>query len=557
MVKPQKLSIFKRLGYRIGLFTKSDLSKALQTIVRERRTPVMLFESAGYGQIIETPYNYATLIKLSLQNEVLRSNHEAITREVTRNGYQIKQKFACKCRECGAEYQVKKDKCDRPECESTSFIYPNPEQKETVKAFLEQPNRDDKTPAINESLLRYMLSTDDYWLSYENTNLETLRPATINVEDPVFMRVVWDEKKGNIGNGEYFCTQCVKELPAVSYPKDKQCTRHPSAEMKETAYVYAFGSEIKARFAREEIYHACAHPWLPGFYGNSLVVSGLRILMSITAMDNFNFDNYSTGKLAQILVFMGLQQTEADDLAQAVAKQKQTGNAQETLVQMMGGASQTLEAPKLRTLFLGGKDGVTAVNAMPESEKMQSLEWWKLWREIVGSLYGVTPIFTGIMESGKTGNNPRMQIDVNNNTTEFYQHKLEAVYNEFVFPKLGVTDWVFAYNPVEEKDEAQDQAVLGSKLDNLQKAINLGLNAELTDEGEVKVSGEPISLEEKNQMQIQKFEKQQEAFGKNAENKIAFEGKHAFKKENVFATEKGKSWMVTEIKEKEENHKHE
>jgi hypothetical protein len=73
-----------------------------------------------------------------------------------------------------------------------------------------------------------------------------------------------------------------------------------------------------------------------------------------------------------------------------------------------------------------------------------------------------------------------------------------------------------------------------------------------------------MSLEEKNQMQMERFQKQQEAFGggvgggqggkePGAKPDEAFEAKNPFKKENVFNTEKGKaeSWIVTKVEEGE------
>ena len=91
MPKPKRQNIIKRWFNRRGLFTTNDLAKAIGATrdVQARRTPVMLYESYGYGQIIDTPYNYSLLRELSLGNEVLRSNHEAIIRESTRNSYDI------------------------------------------------------------------------------------------------------------------------------------------------------------------------------------------------------------------------------------------------------------------------------------------------------------------------------------------------------------------------------------------------------------------------------------------------------------------------------------
>jgi len=85
----------------------------------------------------------------------------------------------------------------------------------------------------------------------------------------------------------------------------------------------------------------------------------------------------------------------------------------------------------------------------------------------------------------------------------------------------------------------QDVTVLNAKLDALEKAVNLGLEAELTDEGEVKVGGKPLTIEQKNQMRMEQFQQT---------NQQVFTGKQPFKQENVFATEKSKKkWLVEEL----------
>jgi hypothetical protein len=277
--------------------------------------------------------------------------------------------------------------------------------------------------------------------------------------------------------------------------------------------------------------------------------------MSITAMDNFNYDNYSTGKLAQILVFMGLSQGEADELAAAV-KRKTDGETQLNLMQQLGVNDKAIQAKaaELRTLYLAGKEGVEAINTMQDSEKMQSLEWWKLWREIVNALYGVQDIAAGALQQGTTGQNPGKKMDINNNTTEFYQRKLEAPWN-WVFSQMGAADWCYKCRPVEEKDEAQDQAILTSKLNNIKLAIELGMEAELTDEQEVKLSGKPLTLKEKQEQAMQQMKEQAKLQPQTGEQgkDTAFEGKQPFKKENVFTNEKGRKvksqYIVTELKQ--------
>jgi hypothetical protein len=69
--------------------------------------------------------------------------------------------------------------------------------------------------------------------------------------------------------------------------------------------------------------------------------------------------------------------------------------------------------------------------------------------------------------------------------------------------------------------------------------------AELTDVGEVKISGKPLSLEEKQQMAFDQMEKQAQPQGsQDKPGNPAFEDK--FQKEDVFPTQKGEQWLVQE-----------
>ena len=74
------------------------------------------------------------------------------------------------------------------------------------------------------------------------------------------------------------------------------------------------------------------------------------------------------------------------------------------------------------------------------------------------------------------------------------------------------------------------------------------MDAELTDEGEVKISGDPVTYEEKQAQQQKMFEQQQA-------QKQPETGDTGIKKESNFPTEKGKAWYVKEVIEEDE-HKH-
>jgi len=501
----------------------------------------------GYGsdqyKILEHPYRYDLLHKLSTRQSVdLRIVHESIIKECTRNGGHIHPRFMRKCPLCKTEFQTDKETC--PDCNVVTKK-PDIEQKQKLQAFLTDPNRDDELIDIQVSCLRYMLSCSDWYISIQKADLKKFSPLTIYVEDSTKIHICVD-KHDNLGNGEYFCPRCVSNYPGDKYPQGGKCSRCGNTELKETAYIYKDG-QVQGRWARDEILHGTLDPNRPSRYGLSRVITCLQTIYSIAAMSQFNLDTYTDGKIAKIIGIAGMGQQDVNKLVQS-AKQEQNKPTWDPNL-------NKFVLRKLHQLFLATsaeKQGLSCIDIMPDPKSMQSLDWYKLWQTIIYSIYGVQDIFTGTLQKGSTGQNPRMKIDINNNTTEFYQKAwIEPFNNVIVTQALGVTDWIYKFDAVEEKDDAQDQAILTAKLDNLQKALHLGLKAELTDEGEVKISGQPKKPEPPPPTT------QQPEDTPEKQVKQLFTGENAFKKEGLFNNEKA-TYVVTcyDHKKKSGTHDH-
>jgi len=96
------------------------------------------------------------------------------------------------------------------------------------------------------------------------------------------------------------------------------------------------------------------------------------------------------------------------------------------------------------------------------------------------------PIRTG------TGYKQRMMIVVQNDRTRARQKLIEDNLNQQFFePVMGITDWEFKFNEIEQRDELGDAQVWMSKLAAARQATELNLDVKITDEGELKISGTP------------------------------------------------------------------
>ena len=497
-----------------------------KVIEEQRRSQIYQDGLSNQYKILEHPYNYKLLYQMATKLSVdLRIVHESIIKEVTRNGGHIHPRFTRKCPSCKTEFQTEKEVC--PDCDIKT-IKPDISQKQKLQVFLTDPNRDDELIDLQVSCLRYMLACSDWYISIQKPNMRTLKPLTIYVEDSTKIHVCVD-KHDNLGNGEYFCPNCVSQYPEEKYSEFGMCSHCGSGDLKETAYVYMDG-QVRGRWARDEMLHGTLDPNRPSRYGLSRVITCLQTLYSIAAMAQFNLDTYTDGKIAKIIGISGMDQKA---LNQMIQEAKQAQNRPDWDPNL-----QKYVARKLHQLFLATEkenSTISTIDIIPDPKAMQSLEWYKLWQSILQAIYGVQDVFAGQAQKGTTGQNPRMKSDINNNTTEFYQKAWSEPFNNVIISQaLGVTDWIYTFDAVEEKDEAQDQAILAAKLDNLQKALDLGLKAELTDEQEVKISGQP-----------KKPEPTIEAPQQPVQNKPSpFKDNQPLKKEGLFNTEKA-TYVIT------------
>jgi hypothetical protein len=324
-------------------------------------------------------------------------------------------------------------------------------------------------------LFRFSISLTDWYLFIRETpaaidlgpygvaeKLEGL-PLQVYVEDSRYLHIC-EDKYGRIGKEEFFCPECYDpendEFFDENYYRkhngkcfQAQGKKGCGGDLYETAYVWKDNSHIKGRFHKEEIIHGRIDPQLPHTHGIPKTVAALRPARILMHIDRMMLENAATGKVKKLVVFKGMQQNRVNQLHKDIQYQTEE-HAKKSLVTGQ-------RAPPVNQMpFIGLDDpnaGVETVEGMPDSESMQLLEWYKIYVERVCGIFGVSPKFEGIAEAGKPG--LRMKIDVDNDTARMYQRNLEEKFEQELWPKLGVTEWAWLFDPIEPRDELLDARI--------------------------------------------------------------------------------------------------
>ena len=321
---------------KIPRYSFNKLAQTLDRVNEQNASRRSLIDQNYIQQVdkvIDQPQPYVLLKQYSNGHPYLRIVHGAAEAEVLRTlpdlGNWAKERFAKKCTRCGREYKNPIDHCE--DCEpnyeqakqdiiaqekqqqatmqlqqtfqnpntqqlsptpkptnrnpdgspiipgllgSALLRDPNPQEKQRLNVFFDNPNRDDETRDIIQSILKDHFACDDWYISVGKI---AGNQVAIYAEDASEMFICAD-KHGRLGNGVYFCPECWNaETNDYTQTITGTCPKC-GAKMKETAYVQKQQgkSAILTRFAKDEIIHGNGDPWLPKLYGNSKVPSILN-----------------------------------------------------------------------------------------------------------------------------------------------------------------------------------------------------------------------------------------------------------------------------------------
>ena len=484
----------------LGFGTRSLMKLAgwfgIELDLKKSKAPIAeyLFDiSPKKAKIRKPKWDYVQLYDAAIKSWVFRQIARAIIQEVIVPESMLIKKFTHKCVVCGTEYDYEEKQCKI--CGGIEFRKPDISQRKIAQTLIDSPNPDYSFKELMRSALFWHIMLDDTYLSiaYKTVvkNSQIIRqPSDVYVEDSRFTFPVADAK-GQYGNNEYFCPKCYNpeiDNYTIAEPDKPAPTKCPDCGglLLQTCYVMELGGKIKQRFGKDEVIQGSTDRLLPNLFGNPKIISVYKQLCTINNMDDYNEEVTMEGGVGGFIAFPGMTESEVTEMKKKIQKEVNTRNKKDVTT----GKRQT--SKKIHHLMIGVKDKPPVfIGAMPNPADMQSFEFYTLYRDSMCSVFGVTPIFVSVIESGKSGNNPRMQIDVQKGTTQENQQFLSDLWNDKVFPVFGVLDWEIQFGSIELVDELREAQVWEHKANAAKMLTGIGFEVTFDEHNNLEVSGEP------------------------------------------------------------------
>ena len=481
-LKKRGFNLFGKKG--INIWTQKSFNGFTQEIEKKLtdskygNRPWSDFYGTYGGDVVRIPYwplDLKTIYDIAAFSDTLSTVFQALKREIFRNGFEIKEKFANKCKDCGKTFQNPTDQCDEPECKSTNLRKPDVEERNILATFLDKVNENDQdildlSEQTNDD---FEIADDAYWIAIKEYFFKENEIIGSSVHEvvkasPYQMRIIADMtgRPGRDEDGQkiYFCVnhrtkyhQGISSCPDCG--KDMMLAFFRS-QQPNGDYIYYGQNECKHR--------SKYHPTLT--YGFSNIYAVWLKVTTLMNMDSYINTYYGKQRPPRGLLFV------------------RTPN-QESLQKMWNWTlDQFKKNPhQIPPIGIEGNDikgkFVEFIDFMRSLDEMQFTESREEFRRTIGALYSVMPIYQADLSTSGGLNNEGLEITVTNRGIEAGQKPYNKGLYPWLLKQLKIQDYVLVLKPSEEKDEMADEQLMQARMANAQMMQQMGFEVTLNEEG--------------------------------------------------------------------------
>lgn len=411
---------------------------------------------------------------------------KTITDEVFRNGLEWKNCFVRKCTKCGHLLMENADSC--PICTNTKLNEPDAKQqllyyRADGTSYLDCANSFRQSLiAVLETMSMHveianrgvLLVTKYYVLDSSGKILLTI-PDEIIALDPRYVQPVFNPHTGKLGDGSRTCI-CCRERKKLSVSQEfcPDCGKRTY----EILYKTNMPQSPERYFISGELLMVSKYGY--ELFGFPLVLNAEDDVILYYYLEKRPRLFYEKAKSPGILFIPTNNPQQLTGIWKAVSDDLEADPYHFPVISIPSDSNRSAE-------FLKLLEDPSADHVAIKADVLRR----------IGSLYGVAPLWQNDTSTSGGLNNETQQLTISNRAFE----RGQRLFNDDVLPWLceqfGITDYVLQLKPSEDADELRDAQLLSAKLDNVQKALQVGLNVKWN-EGELEISGTPKLQEQIN-----------------------------------------------------------
>jgi hypothetical protein len=411
-----------------------------------------------FGQQLITAHDLWALANYA---DILQNIFGARKKETFRNGFDIKPIFAAATKSQEQEINGWIKKCNN---NGQSLV-------EVFKEYIFDLDWDDDAYLL--ALKDYHINTEKEIVGADVTEILRLNPLTVELVTDKAQRLGFIEDNFNQSKKAYFDLNtrqlCFDPVDEVTGLPNLQA--HYKVRTLDGFMYYNEG----------EILHKSLHN-PSSTYGWSPLYSLYPKIMILITQDDFIRKYYGENKPPK--GFLAFNTDNAKGLASAMdeIREKSKQNPHE-----------------IYPLVFNNKDSRKAVEYIDLSRTLQEMQFTENrneFRNQIGAIYGVSPIFQNDMSTSGGLNNEGLQITITNRAVE----DVQALFNDYVLPfifekNLGFTNWEVKLFPSEEEDEAFQLDLEKKELENVKLRLEMGQTVTQDKNGKFTIEQGELKLE--------------------------------------------------------------
>ena len=418
---------------------------------------------------------------------LLKGLFSVIEREIFDSEAAIVPMFMKKCPRCGVTYDNEFVTCENSKCYGAELVTPDCSQKAKLVEFMKAPNPNCSAETMLRGMLFNDLSQSNYFVSVGHKVSARFRgvqwvATSLYLEDPVLMRVVADDQLRIGDPNQLICIAC---NDGVVYGRDKnkydsslksmgaepngekftifkteflkgalntkvRCPRC-SGILAPTAFVKfknKTSNVIEARYTTLDMRHGSFNLVPPALYGIPRFIVAWKLIQAVNAMDDVNRQTYVGKHLSALVNWKGMSQEEVNGILRKAREQGLNTLEYDPVTQSY------VSSKGLTQIHLGSSEaGIQYINILDDFTKLQSLEFYNKYGDIIAMMYGVPPAFINWSESGGGSKDPSFQKDIILSGVRSEMNWLEDEWNHGILPFFGITDFGIKFASVSTRED--------------------------------------------------------------------------------------------------------